>query len=105
MASVHQQNQTRLVIEAGSVSYGTAASSLPLVDLLRAYFQVEAGDSVRNTTETVTGKLLSLDRTLEAVISPLPWPLDVAVDNESLGAARCGPAPPADARRRQALIA
>ena len=53
------------------------------MELLRAYFQIEAGDGVRKITEKVTGKLLSLDRTLEAVIPPLLWLLDVAVDDES----------------------
>jgi class 3 adenylate cyclase/tetratricopeptide (TPR) repeat protein len=72
-----------LTIEAGSVSYGKATSYLPVVELLRAYFQIEAGDGVRKITEKVTGKLLSLDRTLETVIPPLLWLLDVAFDDES----------------------
>jgi class 3 adenylate cyclase/tetratricopeptide (TPR) repeat protein len=72
-----------LTIEAGSVSYGTATNYLPVVELLRTYFQIEAADSARKIREKVTGRLLSLDRNLEAVIPPLLWLLDVPLDDES----------------------
>ncbi|HEV8675861.1 MAG TPA: ATP-binding protein [Methylomirabilota bacterium] len=77
------RTQGWLTLEGGSVSYGKATSYLPVVELLRAYFQIEAGDGVRKITEKVTGKLLSLDRTLAAVLPPLLWLLDVAVDDEA----------------------
>jgi class 3 adenylate cyclase/tetratricopeptide (TPR) repeat protein len=77
------RTQGWLIIEAGSVSYGKATNYLPVVELLRAYFQIEAGDGVRKITEKVTGKLLSLDRMLETVIPPLLWLLDVPVDDEA----------------------
>jgi tetratricopeptide (TPR) repeat protein len=72
-----------LTIEAGSVSYGKATNYLPVVELLRTYFQIEAADGARKITEKVTGRLLSLDRNLEAAITPLLWLLDVPVDDES----------------------
>ena len=50
-----------LVVEAGSVSYGKAMSYLPVIELLRAYFQIESRDDQRKVCEKVTGKLLSLD--------------------------------------------
>src|SRR4030095_7778302 len=54
-----------LVVESISVSYGKATSFLPLIELLRTYFQIESSDDARKTREKVTGKLLSLDRALE----------------------------------------
>jgi class 3 adenylate cyclase/tetratricopeptide (TPR) repeat protein len=91
------RTQGWLTIEAGSVSYGKATNYLPVVELLRAYFPIEAGDGARKITEKVTGKLLALDRTLEAVISPLLWLLDVPVDDESWARLDSGQ------RRRQTL--
>ena len=35
------RTQDWLVLEAGSVSYGKATSYLPVIDLLKAYFEVE----------------------------------------------------------------
>jgi class 3 adenylate cyclase/tetratricopeptide (TPR) repeat protein len=70
-----------LVVEGGSVSYGKATAFLPIVDLLRAYFQIEARDDARKIREKVTGKLLSLDRALEPSLPALLWLLDVPADD------------------------
>jgi tetratricopeptide (TPR) repeat protein len=70
-----------LVLESGSVSYGTATPYLPVVDLLRAYFQVEASDDGRKIREKLTGKLLTLDRTLESTIPALLALLDVPAED------------------------
>jgi class 3 adenylate cyclase len=77
------RTQGWLVVEGGSVSYGKATNYLPIVELLRAYFQIEAGDSIRKVTEKVTGKLLSLDRTLEVVLTPLLWLLDAPLEDQA----------------------
>ncbi len=69
------------VIESGSVSYGKASNYLPVVELLRAYFEIEAHDESRKIREKVTGKLLSLDRLLEPALPALLWLLDVPVDD------------------------
>jgi predicted ATPase/class 3 adenylate cyclase len=68
-----------LLVESSSVSYGKATAFLPLIDLLRAYFQIEARDDPRKIHEKVTGKLLSLDRALEPSLPALLWLLDVPV--------------------------
>jgi class 3 adenylate cyclase/tetratricopeptide (TPR) repeat protein len=70
-----------LIIESSSVSYGKATGFLPIIDLLRAYFQVEAGAEARKVREKLTGKLLSLDRTLEPALSPFLWLLDAPIDD------------------------
>jgi class 3 adenylate cyclase/tetratricopeptide (TPR) repeat protein len=69
-----------LLVESGALSYGKATAFLPLVELLRAYFQVEASDEPRKIREKVTGKLLSLDRALEPGLLGLLSLLEVPVD-------------------------
>jgi class 3 adenylate cyclase/tetratricopeptide (TPR) repeat protein len=75
------RTQGCLVLEAASVSYGKATTYLPVIDLLKGYFQIEARDDVRKVREKVTGKLLSLDRALEGSLAPLLWLLDVPTDD------------------------
>jgi class 3 adenylate cyclase/tetratricopeptide (TPR) repeat protein len=75
------RTQGWLILESSSVSYGKATAFLPLVELLRAYFQVETRDEPRKIREKVTGKLLSLDRALEPSLPALLWLLDVPVED------------------------
>jgi class 3 adenylate cyclase/tetratricopeptide (TPR) repeat protein len=70
-----------LIVESGSVSYGKASAYLPVIDLLRAYFQIEATDDARKIREKATGKLLSLDRALEPALPPLLGLLDVPIED------------------------
>jgi predicted ATPase/class 3 adenylate cyclase len=70
-----------LIAESGSVSHGKPTAFLPVIDLLRAYFQIEAGDEARGIREKVTGKLLSLDRSLEPSLPALLWLLDVPIED------------------------
>jgi hypothetical protein len=70
-----------LVLEGGSVSYGKATAFLPIIDLLRAYFHVQARDEGRKIREKVTGKVQSLDRALEPSLPALLWLLDVPVED------------------------
>jgi class 3 adenylate cyclase/tetratricopeptide (TPR) repeat protein len=66
-----------LVLEASSVSYGKASTYLPVIDLLKGYFQLEPRDDARKIREKVTGKLLSLDRALESCLTPICWLFDL----------------------------
>jgi class 3 adenylate cyclase/predicted ATPase len=75
------RTQGWLIVESSSVSYGKATAFLPLVDLLRTYFQIEARDEARKIREKVMGKLLSLDRTLEPSLPALLWLLDIPVED------------------------
>ena len=70
-----------LLLEAASVSYGKATAYVPVVGLLSRYFQIEPRDEPRRIREKVTGKLFSLDRTLEGCLAPLLWLLDVPVED------------------------
>ncbi|MGQ0549997.1 MAG: ATP-binding protein, partial [Armatimonadota bacterium] len=57
-----------LLLESSSVSYGKATVYLPVIDLLKGYFAIEAGDDARKIREKVTGKLLTLDETLRPTV-------------------------------------
>src|SRR5262249_31874833 len=54
-----------LVLETYSVSYGKASPYLPLLELLKSYFQLHPQDDERQRKEKITGKVLTLDRSLE----------------------------------------
>src|SRR5437867_2894809 len=54
-----------LVLEAYSVSYGRASPYLPVIELLKNYFQIQPQDDERSRRERVIGKVLGLDRSLE----------------------------------------
>jgi len=71
-----------LILESGSVSYGKATPYLPLIDLLKAYFKITDRDDQRQIREKVTGKLLTLDKTLEPTLPAFLTLLDVAVEDE-----------------------
>ena len=75
------RTQGWLTLESGSMSYGKATALFPVIDLLRVYFQIEAGDDPRKVREKCTGKLLALDRALEPSLSALLWLLDVSVED------------------------
>src|SRR5262249_38668290 len=57
-----------LVLEAFSVSYGKASPYLPLLELLKSYFQIQPQDDERARKEKVAGKVLILDRSLEDIL-------------------------------------
>src|SRR5829696_2203118 len=54
-----------LVLEAYSVSHGKASPYLPIIELLKSYFQIQLQDDERMKQEKVTGKVLTLERSLE----------------------------------------
>jgi class 3 adenylate cyclase/tetratricopeptide (TPR) repeat protein len=70
-----------LVLESSSASYGHATPYLPIIELLRHYFQINVHDSTRSIRERVTGKILTLDSSLEDAIPPVLDLLD-ALDEE-----------------------
>jgi class 3 adenylate cyclase/tetratricopeptide (TPR) repeat protein len=70
-----------LVLESVVASYGKPAAWLPVIELLKAYFQIEARDGDGKIRDKVTGKLYSLDASLEPLLPPLFWLLDVRDDD------------------------
>jgi predicted ATPase len=70
-----------LLVESSSVSYGKATPYLPLIDLLKVYFQLETADPERRIREKIAGKLLMLDKTLMPTLPVLLALFDVPVDD------------------------
>jgi class 3 adenylate cyclase/tetratricopeptide (TPR) repeat protein len=70
-----------LIVQAGSVSYGKATPYLPVIDLLKGYFQIEDRDDQRKVREKVIGKLLGLDRALEPTLPAVLALLEVPVED------------------------
>jgi len=57
-----------MVLEAYSVSHGKASAYLPVIELLREYFEIGGDDDDRKRRERILGKVLGLDRTLEETL-------------------------------------
>ena len=70
-----------LVLESRSASYGQATPYLPLIELLKNYFKIDAHDSTRSIREKVTGKILTLDPTLQEAVPPVLDLLDALYDD------------------------
>jgi class 3 adenylate cyclase/tetratricopeptide (TPR) repeat protein len=75
------RTQSWLIVESGSVSYGKATPYLPVIDLLKAYFKIQDRGDQRGVREKVTGKLLTLDKSLESTLPAFLALLDVPVDD------------------------
>ncbi len=70
-----------LLLESHAVSYGKATPYLPIRDLLKAYFQLEARDDGVQMRAKVAGKLLTLDEALRSTLAALLALLDVPVED------------------------
>ena len=88
-----------LLLASHAVSYGKATAYLPVLDLLKGYFQIDTPGRRPPPAREVTGKLLTLDRALEPTLPALLALLDVPVDDPQWQA--CDP----PQRRRRTLEA
>jgi tetratricopeptide (TPR) repeat protein len=70
-----------LIVQTGSVSYGKAMPWLPVIDLLKRYFQIEERDDERKVREKVMGRVLALDEALSAALDAIIALLDVRVES------------------------
>jgi class 3 adenylate cyclase len=77
-------HQDCLVLETFSVSHGKAYPYLPLIELLKNYFQITPQDDERLRQEKMTGKVLALDRSLEETLPYLFALLGVSDPTSSL---------------------
>src|SRR6266478_1782845 len=75
------RSRDSLVLVSGAASYGKATPYLPVIDLLKAYFQIQPRDDASKIQERVTEKVLSLDNELAPTLSPVLALLDVPVDD------------------------
>ncbi len=69
-----------LIVQSASVSYGKATAYLPVIELLRGYFEIDSRDDPRRIREKVTGKVLTLAPALAPVVPAFLALLDVPVD-------------------------
>ena len=68
-----------LILESVSVSYTKATAYLPVIDMLKTYFQIETPDDPRTVREKITSKLLMSDRAWEPALSAFFTLLDLPV--------------------------
>ena len=68
------------VLESTAVSYGRAAPSFPVIDLLKRYCHLEERDDPRMVRAKVTGQVLTLDETLQDTLPALLALLEVLPD-------------------------
>jgi class 3 adenylate cyclase len=57
-----------LVLQGSSLAYGKATPFLPVIDLLKNYFQIEARDDPRTIREKMSGKLVRLGESLTSAL-------------------------------------
>jgi class 3 adenylate cyclase/tetratricopeptide (TPR) repeat protein len=70
-----------LVMECAAVSYGKAMSYLPVVNLLKGYFEITEQDSLQAISDKVKAKLLALDGALAPTLPALLALLDAPVND------------------------
>jgi class 3 adenylate cyclase/tetratricopeptide (TPR) repeat protein len=75
------RTQGWLLLESSSTSYGKATPYLPIIDLLKAYFQLEDRDDGRRMREKLTGRLLTLDPALGPTLPAFLALLEVPVED------------------------
>jgi predicted ATPase/class 3 adenylate cyclase len=73
-----------LMLDAFSVSHGKASPYLPVLELLKTYFQIQLHDEERQRKEKITGKVLTLDRSLEDTLPYLFFLLGIEDPTASL---------------------
>jgi class 3 adenylate cyclase/tetratricopeptide (TPR) repeat protein len=74
-----------VILETFSVSHGKASAYLPLIDLLKNYFEITSDDDERKRREKIGGKVLMLDRALEDTLPYLFSLLGVSEGIDALG--------------------
>src|SRR3989441_2741697 len=70
-----------LALVSSAASWAKATPYLPVIDLLKAYFQIEPRDDAGKVRERITEKVLSLERGLAPTLPALLALLDVPFDD------------------------
>ena len=74
------------VLIGRSASYGRATPYLPVITLLKSYLGIQERDDPREIRQRAAAKLLTLDHTLEPLLTPLLALLDVPLDDTAWNA-------------------
>jgi class 3 adenylate cyclase/tetratricopeptide (TPR) repeat protein len=75
------RTQGWLLLESHSASYGKATPYLPVIDLLKAYFQLDDRENGRRMREKLTGRLFTLDPALGPTLPAFLALLDAPVED------------------------
>jgi tetratricopeptide (TPR) repeat protein len=70
-----------LILESSPVAYGKDIPYFPVVDLLKFYFLLDAGDEPRILHDKITTKLQTLDEGLRPIVPPVLALLDLPVED------------------------
>jgi tetratricopeptide (TPR) repeat protein len=76
-----QRPHNWLILESSPVAYGKETPYLPVIDLLKAYFQLNARDEQPTIRDKVTVKLRTLDAGLEPTLPAVMALLDVPMED------------------------
>ncbi len=68
-----------LILQSSLISYGQATPYQPVIEILKALFQIETPEDPRQVQEKVTARLLALELPLESIRSALLTLLDAPV--------------------------
>ncbi len=69
-------------IEGRCLQYGSSMAYLPVLDILRTYFEIKEGDGETLIKKKMDEKILDLDEKLKGVIPPFQALLSLKVDDE-----------------------
>src|SRR5262249_38786919 len=72
-----------LILESSPVAYGKDIPYLPVIDLLKVYFRLDARDKPQTVCDKVLDKLGTLEAGLEPILPAVLALLDVPVDDSS----------------------
>ena len=70
-----------VVLKSSSASYGGATPYLPVIELLRDYFEINVYDSIQSVREKISEKIFALDFCLQESLPPLLDLLDALDDD------------------------
>ncbi len=74
------RTQGWLVLASGTVSYEKNTSYLPVIQLIKLYFEIDGRDNAHEIRQKITGKLITLDESLRPALPAFFALLDVPVD-------------------------
>ncbi|MDH3444552.1 MAG: AAA family ATPase, partial [Deltaproteobacteria bacterium] len=74
------RTQGWLVLASGTVSYENNTSYLPVIQLLKLYFEIDGRDDAHKIRQKITGTLITLDESLRPALPAFFALLDVPVD-------------------------
>jgi class 3 adenylate cyclase/tetratricopeptide (TPR) repeat protein len=80
------RSQEWLILETRAVSYLAATPYLPVIDLLKSYFQVEDVGETQSVRDATTNKMLALDEGLKGAVPPILMLLDALPENDAFRA-------------------